>query len=389
MIRPRLAILTNLVAPYRAPLYSALNEEFDVLVLCSGMESNRTHWSALQNDAHRFAVKYSAGLVIRRSVERGGKRFADRYFHITPGYCVDLLRFRPAAVISVEMGLRSLAALTYGALFRTPVWVHWGGTKHTEARVTRLKRLARWWFARVVKRWLSYGQTSTDYLLSIGVPADRIVQLQNGVDERAFLAPSVPMFGSAVRPVLLCVGRLERAKGLDEFLRAATRLQNSGLRFSVALVGDGPDRDYFEESVKQLGLRNTGFLGNVEPAKMPSVYRGCDWLVFPTLQDVWGLAINEALWSGLNVVSSKFAGAAVELLSPTHIFDPLDAEDFDRVLGAALNGTLGSCNTDTLWTMSRTAHVIKGELRRVLRPSAFESPRDQRPVVGNRTSSAK
>jgi hypothetical protein len=37
----KLALLTNMIAPYRLPLYSVLADEFDLLILHGGKEANR------------------------------------------------------------------------------------------------------------------------------------------------------------------------------------------------------------------------------------------------------------------------------------------------------------------------------------------------------------
>ena len=41
----RLAILTNIVAPARIPMFSGLAAHFDLMVLHGGIESNRDFWN--------------------------------------------------------------------------------------------------------------------------------------------------------------------------------------------------------------------------------------------------------------------------------------------------------------------------------------------------------
>src|SRR5215472_15436943 len=92
------------------------------------------------------------------------------FLHIEPGYIPELVRERPDAVITDEMGFRTLVGLAYGTCFHKPVWVWWGGTCHTERRVGWFRKVLRAVIARWAKRWISYGQTSTEYLLTLGVP---------------------------------------------------------------------------------------------------------------------------------------------------------------------------------------------------------------------------
>ena len=61
---------------------------------------------------------------------------------------------------------------------------------------------------------------------------------------------------------------------------------------------------------------------------MPATYRSADVLIFPTLEDVWGLVANEAELCGLPVLCSKYAGCAKEIFTAESIFDPMDTSDF-------------------------------------------------------------
>ncbi len=49
--RPRLAILTNILTPYRLPIFEALADDFEVTVLYAGEESNRREWRGLERAA--------------------------------------------------------------------------------------------------------------------------------------------------------------------------------------------------------------------------------------------------------------------------------------------------------------------------------------------------
>lgn len=333
----KVAVLTNTIAPYRLPLYSKLAARFELAIRHGGLEANREEWNDLECSAP-FDIKRSWGVQIRVSKKRSGKSIDTRFLHITPGLFVDLFHFRPDAIISNEMGFRSLVALTYGALFRIPVWIWWGGTCHTERNIGAVRRVTRLLFQRWVEHWISYGETSTEYLLSIGVRRNRILQIQNCVDEDLFLGEGPRRFDLHQRPVILYVGRLVLGKGISHLLHAAARLQREGFAFSVLLVGSGPEERRLRTLADELRLRNVYFEHAVTPNEIPAVYRSGDVLVFPTLEDVWGLVVNEAILSGLPVLCSKYAGCATELLPPEAIFDPLDEHDFVSRLRQALKG---------------------------------------------------
>lgn len=356
--RKRLAILVNMVAPYRVPVYEVLGEHFDTLVLFSGRERNRGSWESVLDQLKNCRWKQVWGFALRfaRRAEQGA--IDQQYLHLDPGYFLELLRFRPHAVISNEMGFRTLAALFYGFLFRKPVWVWWGGTLHTERNLSPRKRAWRRWFVRRVRRWISYGQTSTEYLESLGVSRQRILQIQNCVDERQFQPEGEKLVDVHPKPVVLYTGQMIRRKGVDRLIESVARLQAGGDKFSLLLVGGGAEVGSLQEQAASLGLRHLVFHGAVASDRMPAVYRSADIVVFPTLEDVWGLTANEAILCGKPVLTSIYAGCAEEIIPREHRFDPDDAEQLDAVLGAAIREGIAPPSRDSLWTCERTGTTI-------------------------------
>jgi len=338
MNKPKLAILVNMIAPYRVRLFTHLASEFDVSIFCGSMEANRTSWKEAKVEGAR--IRRVRGWQFSFPQWQGDKEVDKRYFHLEPAYLLELIKERPDAVIAAEMGFRTLAALAYGTLFRKPVWVWWGGTLRTERSTGRLKRLLRRLIARWAKHWISYGQTSTEYLQTLGIGVDRILQIQNCVDESWYTRKVEPALDVHPKPVLLHVGQMIARKGISGFLRAAARLQEEDLPFSVLLVGGGPDREQLQEEVRSLGLRDVRFCPAQSPTAMASFYRSADVLIFPTIEDVWGLVANEAALSGISVLCSKYAGCAPELFEPEAIFDPADEQEFTDALRRAVTGRL-------------------------------------------------
>ena len=364
--KKRVALLVNMISPAKVPLFSMLADAFDLLILHGGVERNRDSWREFESALPNARVVLAWGWQIPFARRKNGQHFDEQYMHVNPGYLWHLLRFNPAVVISNEMGVRTLFALLYGAIFRRPVWVWWGGTVHTEGKKAgRIKRLVRRCFAKWAKHWISYGQSSTQYLLSLGIPQQRILELQNTTDERPFLISTPARFNLQPRPVVLYVGQFIARKGVDHLLRAAAALQRIGLTFSLLLVGGGRDRDRAEELARQLGLSNIHFRPSCSPAEMPSVYRSADVLIFPTLEDPWGLVASEAILAGIPVLCSKYAGCAIELFSSESIFDPENHAEFVSKLRQAVTGGLPAPDA----TRVRTTPGIAAELINAIQKS--------------------
>lgn len=360
----RVALLTNIVAPYRVPVYRKVGEMFDLRIFYSGEHENRATWSDSNLGLGDIPVKRSRGFTLRVPKLREGRFYDYGFVHINPGYLSDLLNFRPTAVLTNQMGFRTMISLLYGTFFRRPVWVWWGGTPHTERDVGLAKRFLRSLIARWARRWISYGETSTEYLRSLGVSCEHILQIQNCVDEKMYRRSTRPAVRIEPGPVLLYVGQMIGRKGVFELLQALARLQNEGHVFSLLLVGSGPEKAELEALGERLRLRNVHFYPPQPPEQMPAIYRSVDYLVFPSLEDVWGLVVNEALWSGVPVISSIYAGCARELLPERNLFDPNDAGNFTAALRRVLEGDIEPVDTSPLKTCAEVGDMIVEDVRR-------------------------
>lgn len=355
-----------MISPVKLGLYAFLADVFELMILHGGKEANRDSWNNMEKALPNARVVRAQGWQFHYTKKQAGEAFDEKYIHVNPGFAWHLLRFRPDAVISNEMGFRSMTALAYGMAFRKPVWIWSAGTLHSECGISGVRKIFRKALLLFSDRWITYGDAATEYLLSLGVKRDRILQSQNAVDERQFQSAAEPAWDIQPRPVVLYVGQFIERKGVGTLLEAAARLQQEGNDFSLLLVGSGRDKPVLEQRSKALGLKNVHFRSAQTPEKMSSVYRSADLLVLPTLEDVWGLVVNEAILSDLPVLCSKYAGCASELLEPENIFSPEDLNGFSRKLGVAISGHLAKTDPRRLKTTKQLGFEIAQELNRPL-----------------------
>jgi len=364
MNRKRIAILTNFVSPYRVPMFIGLAETFDTVVAVGKREPTHLEWQSPESilKSNGVGLHQAKGWLIRMG--------EDRSLHINPGYLTFLFREKPDGVISGEMGFRTLCAAIYCRLRRTPLWIWSECTPHSERNIGRMKKLIRRRLVRTTARWISFGNACTEYLLTLGVARDSIVQIQNGVDESAFQPDGDHEAFTGPRPLLLVVGRLVKQKGLDALIESVQRLQSHGHVFSLRFIGAGPRGEHLEQLANQLGLKNVEFRGSMPPEDLPTQYRTADVMIFPTLQDVWGMVVSESVLCGTPVVCSKYAGCASDIVPPEDVFDPLVPDEFDRALLRAVTGEVCPPASSRVWTMARIVGELTHDLESVLGPPA-------------------
>lgn len=192
------------------------------------------------------------------------------------------------------------------------------------------------------------GPRHRDYLVELGMPADRVFLGYNAVDH-AYFASNVARLRLDARSrqnlprrhFFLAVNRFVPEKNLVKLIRAydCYRRQTPSERaWDLVLSGDGPDRPRIEAAIAATryadSIRLPGFLQTDE---LCPYLAHASAFVHPSLMEPWGLVVNEAASSGLPLIVSERAGC-VETFVPhppgtTGLrFDPADEESLAEAL---------------------------------------------------------
>ena len=153
-----------------------------------------------------------------------------------------------------------------------------------------------------------------------GVSSGKIVNVRCGVDPAYH--PGEDRYGLPF-PYLLCVSNRKRHK--NEF-RVVEAFAKSGLAAELALVFTGNCTAKIANWIEQHNVTSAvHFVGRVPESRLPSLYRGAEALVFPSLYEGFGLPLLEAMASGTPAVTSnttalpEVAGNAALLVDPTSV----------------------------------------------------------------------
>jgi glycosyltransferase involved in cell wall biosynthesis len=168
---------------------------------------------------------------------------------------------------------------------------------------------------RRVAHTLTVVEESSERLLGLGVPAERVSVVSNTPARARIsaLAPRNP--GEPLRIVYL--GLMESHRGIAEVLVAAQALAKAGVSFHLDLVGDGREYEHFRAYADQLGLTSEAvtFHGRLpHEAAIRVVARAHVGLVPHHATEAWNTTIPNKLFdymaAGLAVVSSDAVPAA-------------------------------------------------------------------------------
>ena len=143
--------------------------------------------------------------------------------------------------------------------------------------------------------------------------------------------PRVPTIGpQGLR--LGFLGRLHQKKNVDVLIRSLPRL---GERVSLAIAGDGPEKDDLMALARDIGVaERVHWLGFVQGDAKADFFRHIDLLAMPSDYECFGMAAAEAMVAGVPVVVSPRTGIAelIRTKGGGDIAQP-DPSDFGRVIG--------------------------------------------------------
>jgi len=146
-----------------------------------------------------------------------------------------------------------------------------------------------------------------DCIAELGIPAERTIVIPDTYDAERFSFVERPERSGATR--LVCVGRLSHEKGHDVLLRALADLRARGVDATLRLVGDGPERGALESLSNNLGLADAvAFAGPLVNDRLGEVLAAADAFVLPSRAEGFGVALVEAMATGLPVVATRSGG---------------------------------------------------------------------------------
>ena len=263
------------------------------------------------------------------------ERFRQGYeLHVPYDTILQLHRFRPDAILSAELGSRTVQAVAFARMARVPVVIWATLTEHLEQSRGRLRELLRRRLVPMVDRVIVNGASGASYIRFLGGKDGRIVTVPQAIELGPLLAIPLERDPSASRR-LLFVGAVSELKGVGLLLQAAAAWAGRHPDESLALtvVGDGPLRaDIQRMSLPPQPRGRVGRSRRVSRASGVGAARcGCSC----SLQgDEWGLVVNEALAAGLPVVGSVYSQAVSELIVDGSNGWRFQADGADAIEGA-------------------------------------------------------
>ncbi len=355
MSRPRLAYLVSHPIQYQAPLLRRISTETNIdltVFFCSDL-SAQTYVDAGFGQAVQWDVPLLEGYRYEFLPAIGNRRRLSFFRPLNYGLATrlesgkfDALWLHGWGYWSHLHAIHAARRLGIKVLMRGESGLHLD--QPTGVRSSVKQALLRYLTMRV-DGFLAIGTLNSEFYRKQGVQPERIYQVPYAVDNAFFQARAAEASISreslrqqlgleAGRPVILYASKMTPRKRADDLLEAYRRLSPNGNvepRPYLLFIGDGELRPALAARVRELGWHSVRFLGFKNQTELPTYYDLCDVFVLPSVQEPWGLVINEVMNAGKAVIVSDEVGCGPDLVKHGengHVFRAGDIDDLHRVL---------------------------------------------------------
>ena len=268
--------------------------------------------------------------------------------------------FNPNAVLVYGWNFAGhLAAMRHfhGSL---PVWFRGDSTLLDPLPLWKrtLRKLSLNWVYRFVDRAFYVGQANKRYFLWCGLKEAQLTYAPHAVDNEFFMKDDEQRREEALQirkdlgidplaKVFLFAGKLETKKQPIELAEAFASLRSQA---HLIYVGSGMLEDALKKRFDS--NPNIHFVGFQNQSKMPIWYRVADVFCLPSQGpgETWGLAVNEALACGCQVLVSDRVGCAEDLIK---------GQPFGRIIPAQKSSLWADAMRKGSRSQSDGAEIVK------------------------------
>ena len=321
MSKTRVVMIVPPPTPYRLPFFNLIGarDDLDVTILfCGDKEPTRGFQMSMGSG---FKYEFLKGFNI---TFHGG----DEYFYfVNPGVFGRLKSIPHDCLVLSGYFLFASQIGILRSIFKKVPYLIW-----SESHLAKQRSAFRSWtkdvfVAPLIRRasgLLVTGTMSAQFMMHYGAEKRRIFRVCNTPDVNLFIERGLELSKRKAEirarlgidpqaPVVLFLGRFVEKKGLQHLFPAFEKIRAQFPNAKLLMVGDGPYRPAMEPWIAKLGS-SVQMEGFKQLDDLPEYYAAADLFVVPSLDEPWGVVINEAMAAGLPVVATTVCGATPDLI---------------------------------------------------------------------------
>jgi len=215
--------------------------------------------------------------------------------------------FKPDVIDAHYVYPDGVAAALIGKWLKIPVTITARGSDINVLPQYVLPRKMIQWATKKAAMNITVSHALKEEMQKLGVPADKVEVLRNGVDLETFkILPDVRKAKRTNVKQLVSVGNLIELKGHHLIIGAIKELPD----IELTIVGEGPLKVKLEQLAKDCGVsERVTFTGYKTHQELAEIYNKSDALVLASSREGMPNVLLEAMACGTPVVASSIGGA--------------------------------------------------------------------------------
>jgi 1,2-diacylglycerol 3-alpha-glucosyltransferase len=226
-------------------------------------------------------------------------------------------------------------------------WSHWYGKKSILLSESTENDFARSWWKELIKSWivkqfdaaLVGGNPHKRYLVNLGFSAESIFLGYDVVGNENFHPDNIKNLPEPInKPYFLGINRFVTKKNLSFLISAYfAYCQVIGENaWHLVLCGNGELRPELEQQIRELNLTEFVHMpGFLQQHELLPYFSHASCFIHASIQEQWGLVVNEAMAAGLAVLISNRCGCYEDLIIEGvngFGFDPENQEELTNLM---------------------------------------------------------
>jgi 1,2-diacylglycerol 3-alpha-glucosyltransferase len=284
----------------------------------------QTGWQVVGIEFSRFESQYPWQAQINNlpfsivSVLEGQELEQTQFIELVQRLNSILDQFKP--------DILAISGYSHPAMFSALLWCLWHQKPALLFSESKEDDAPRSWWQEKIKSWvvrgyraaLVGGKPHKRYLIKLGMPPEAIFSGYDIVGNEAFHPTKIRILVKPLKkPYFLAINRFISKKNLLRLLSSyATYRQGAGSQaWNLVLCGDGELHPQIEQQIKELGLEDVVHLpGFLQQDELLPYFAHASCFIHASIQEQWGLVVNEAMAAGLPVIVSNRCGCFEDLV---------------------------------------------------------------------------
>ncbi len=309
----KLALITNMIPPYRDILFSEIRKNKNVKDFCVySFNKNEPNRKWVEDTKKDYQIIKTRGL----SIIIGNKLNPIRIIHFYPKLILKVINKRPDFIILGDISITQYICLFVFHVFRIKT-ILWHEDSRKLYELNKISRFIKSFLYKIPIKYITPSISSKMQLIDMGIKDYKIAVIANPINNDKFknlykkniIKKSELRNSYGISQNDLCftfVGQLISRKRILEtakLVRDFSQVSNKKIYFVICGNGD------LLEELKNFIFYNSEIkyiiFNNLNEEELSKIYTISDTLLLLSNNEPWGMVINEAMIHNLPIISTK------------------------------------------------------------------------------------